>query len=128
MPEKREKLVALECAECGSRDLGIEAFCSWDVHEQRIDAHEMCDEGHTCENCGGPCQIVEVEFDSIETVLDNIDWDLLHIQKLELVAMIVRGLPRKEDNAVMSVVRLLDRIQDYADGMNMWRFPKGEEE
>lgn len=51
------------CSYCGSDDIGIEAHCKWSVEEQRVEAVEMCDKGHTCGRCGEETSLKEVELD-----------------------------------------------------------------
>ena len=67
-------------------------------------------------------------FDS----LNQVDWDLLHQQKLALLT--IRREQRKgspEANALSGVIHLLDALQDDAVSDGRWAFPdepsEGEE-
>ncbi len=61
----------------------------------------------------------------------NIDWDLLHRQKLALVALQLRStgtgnmkLVRNEREAIEGIVNLLDALQDEAAAAGLWPFPE----
>ena len=65
----------------------------------------------------------------------NIDWDLLHRQKLALVALQLRStrtgrvkLTRNEREAIEGIVDLLDALQDDAVAAGLWAFPEQEGE
>ena len=65
----------------------------------------------------------------------NIDWDLLHRQKLALFALLSRStragrvkLTRSEQDAIEGIVNLLDALQDEAAAAGLWAFPEQEEE
>jgi hypothetical protein len=56
--------------------------------------------------------------------LDNVDWDLLHRQKLALLRMLDgmdRDTPTAE--ALWGIVHLLDALQDDAAEAGRWTFP-----
>ncbi len=61
----------------------------------------------------------------------NIDWDLLHWQKVALVALQLRStgtgsvkLTRSEQEAIEGIVDLLDALQDEAAAVGLWAFPE----
>lgn len=61
----------------------------------------------------------------------NIDWDLLHQQKLALVGLQLRStgkrgvkLTKGEREAIEGMVNLLDAMQDEAAAAGMWAFPE----
>ena len=61
----------------------------------------------------------------------NIDWDLLHQQKLALVGLQLRStgkggvkLTQNEREAVEGIVNLLDSLQDEAAAAGLWAFPE----
>ena len=63
----------------------------------------------------------------------NIDWDLLHRQKLALLALLSRStstgkvkLTRNEREAIEGIVELLDALQDDAVAAGLWAFPEQE--
>ena len=62
-------------------------------------------------------------------IIKGIDWDLLHEQKYELLAVI-----EKEEKIsgkvgkLEGLVNLIDELQDVADEYGVWKFPKNEEE
>ena len=65
----------------------------------------------------------------------NIDWDLLHRQKLALFALLSRStrtgrvkVTRNEREAIEGIVNLLDALQDDAVAAGLWAFPEQEEE
>jgi len=65
----------------------------------------------------------------------NIDWDLLHRQKLALVGLQLRStgqggvkLTRSEREAIEGMVNLLDALQDDAVAAGLWAFPEQEGE
>ena len=65
----------------------------------------------------------------------NIDWDLLHQQKLALVALQVRStrtgrvkLTRNEQEVIEGIINLLDALQDDAVAAGLWAFPEQEGE
>ena len=56
--------------------------------------------------------------------LDKVDWDLLHQQKLVLLAMRKQhrhGSP--EAGALSGIIHLLDALQDDAVAGGRWTFP-----
>jgi len=56
--------------------------------------------------------------------LENVDWDLLHKQKLTLLAMRRQhcdGSP--EADALSGIIHLLDALQDDAAADGRWVFP-----
>ena len=62
-------------------------------------------------------------------VLENIDWDLLHCQKLTLLVIRSRqlcGSPEFED--LSGIVHLLDALQDEAVAAGRWQFPNEKED
>jgi len=65
----------------------------------------------------------------------NIDWDLLHRQKLALFALLSRStrtgrvkVTRNEREAIEGIVNLLDALQDDAVAAGLWAFPEQEGE
>ncbi len=65
----------------------------------------------------------------------NIDWDLLHRQKLALVALLSRSteagsvkLTPSDREAIEGIVELLDALQDDAVAAELWVFPEQEGE
>ena len=56
--------------------------------------------------------------------LDQVDWDLLHQQKLALLG-VLDGLARDAPtaNALRGLVHLLDALQDDAAAAGRWAFP-----
>ena len=56
--------------------------------------------------------------------LDQVDWDLLHQQKLVLLG-VLDGLERNSPTAVAlrGLVHLLDALQDDAVAAGRWAFP-----
>ena len=60
--------------------------------------------------------------------LNNVDWNLLHQQKLVLLKMLEchqDGSPEAE--ALSGIINLLDTLQDEATNAGIWAFP-GENE
>ncbi|HNQ22572.1 MAG TPA: hypothetical protein PKK06_05700 [Phycisphaerae bacterium] len=60
--------------------------------------------------------------------LNNVDWTLLHQQKLVLLEMLGRqrdGSPEAE--ALSGIINLLDALQDDAAAIGRWVFPGGNE-
>lgn len=56
--------------------------------------------------------------------LDKVDWNLLHQQKLRLLAMRTHqsdGSPEKE--ILSGIIHLLDALQDDAVADGRWAFP-----
>lgn len=61
--------------------------------------------------------------------LNKVDWDLLHEQKLALLA--IRGRQRDrspEFEALSGIIHLLDALQDDAVADGRWEFPTENEE
>lgn len=65
----------------------------------------------------------------------NIDWDLLHRQKLALVALQLRStgtggvkLTPNEREVIEGIINLLDALQDDAVAAGLWAFPEQEDE
>jgi hypothetical protein len=59
--------------------------------------------------------------------LNQVDWALLHRQKLVLLAIRSRqpdGSPEFE--ALSGIIHLLDALQDDAEAAGRWRFPIAE--
>jgi hypothetical protein len=60
--------------------------------------------------------------------LNNVDWNLLHQQKLTLLEMLKRqrdGSPEAE--ALSGIINLLDTLQDEAADAGIWAFPSDDE-
>ena len=56
--------------------------------------------------------------------LDKVDWDLLHQQKLVLLAMRKQNRGKSpEANALSGIIHLLDALQDDAAADGRWAFP-----
>ena len=55
----------------------------------------------------------------------NVDWDLLHEQKLVLLE-ILGGIPRESiaGQALAGIIHLLDALQDEAAEEGRWQFAK----
>ena len=61
--------------------------------------------------------------------LNNVDWDLLHQQKLALLAMREQhrdGSPQFD--ALSGIIHLLDALQDDAVADGRWAFPSEKDE
>lgn len=60
--------------------------------------------------------------------LSNVDWDLLHQQKLTLLELLG---PRPDDSpqsqALAGIIHLLDALQDEAVEQGRWQFPEDSE-
>ena len=56
--------IAKVCAECGSDQVSIEAFVGWDAGTQEFVVHDMCDKGHSCNECGGECNVEDITIPS----------------------------------------------------------------
>ena len=60
--------------------------------------------------------------------LDNVDWNLLHQQKLLLLKMLeCHQDGSSEAEALSGIINLLDTLQDEAADAGTWAFP-GEQE
>ena len=60
--------------------------------------------------------------------LQNVDWDLLHQQKLTLLAIRERQRPASgEHDALSGIIHLLDALQDEAAKNGRWTFPNENE-
>jgi hypothetical protein len=60
--------------------------------------------------------------------LNNVDWNLLHQQKLTLLEMLKHqrdGSPEAE--ALSGIINLLDTLQDEATDAGIWEFPSDDE-
>ena len=56
--------------------------------------------------------------------LNRVDWDLLHQQKLTLLAIRERQRPASgEHDALSGIIHLLDALQDEAAENGRWTFP-----
>ena len=57
--------------------------------------------------------------------LDNVDWDLLHQQKLVLLELL-DNIPRDSavGQALFGIVHLLDALQDEAADEGRWQYPE----
>lgn len=61
--------------------------------------------------------------------LNNVDWDLLHQQKLALLAMRGQhGNGSPEFEVLSGIVHLLDALQDDAVADGRWAFPNEDDE
>ena len=61
--------------------------------------------------------------------LQNVDWDLLHQQKLTLLAIRERQRPASgEHDALSGIIHLLDALQDEAAENGRWTFPNENED
>jgi len=60
--------------------------------------------------------------------LNRVDWDLLHQQKLTLLAIRERQRPASgEHDALSGIIHLLDALQDEAAKNGRWTFPNENE-
>ena len=60
--------------------------------------------------------------------LENVDWDLLHQQKLTLLAIRKRQHSgSSEHDALSGIIHLLDALQDEAAEDGLWTFPNEDE-
>ena len=59
--------------------------------------------------------------------LMNVDWDLLHEQKLVLLEML-NSIPRDSTagQALFGTIHLLDALQDEAAEEGRWQFPEDD--
>lgn len=56
--------------------------------------------------------------------LKNVDWSLLHLQKLTLLAMLSRQRDSSpEGDALAGIINLLDALQDEVADAGIWIFP-----
>lgn len=57
--------------------------------------------------------------------LNNVDWDLLHEQKLVLLEML-NSIPRDSaaGQALFGIIHLLDALQDEAAEEDRWQYPE----
>jgi hypothetical protein len=60
--------------------------------------------------------------------LNNVDWNLLHQQKLALLEMLNRRrTDSPEAEALSGIINLLDTLQDEAADAGIWEFPSDVE-
>ena len=61
--------------------------------------------------------------------VDQIDWDLLHKQKMALLDVIITGIIKKEETSELldGLVQMLDEMQDNAVEFGVWSFPETKE-
>ena len=60
--------------------------------------------------------------------LQNVDWNLLHQQKLTLLAIRKRQHSgSSEHDALSGIIHLLDALQDEAAAKDRWMFPNEDE-
>lgn len=60
--------------------------------------------------------------------LDKVDWDLLHQQKLSLLAIRAKQRSGSPDKEILSgIMHLLDALQDDAVADYRWAFPNHDE-
>lgn len=60
----------------------------------------------------------------MSNALQNVDWDLLHQQKIALLAIRKRRRPSScEYEALSGIIHLLDALQDEAAEQGRWQFP-----
>lgn len=61
--------------------------------------------------------------------LNNVDWDLLHEQKLTLLRLLERQPYDSPDaEALSGLINLLDALQDEATKAGIWAFPNETED
>lgn len=98
------------CPHCGGHNVLAEAYCVWDVDEQRWIPAELTD-AYFCTTCEDTIKYVEM----VEMVPLKIDWALLRHQKQYLRAMTYDEDRLTEEIEVLAgVVNLIDHIQDEA--------------
>ncbi len=129
MPMKNKTHKYFVCAECKSRFVNIESMCSWNVFTQQVEVDDVYDKGHTCGTCGCECALEEVEFEPIESIMQNIDWPLLREHKISLLEVmdLVDG-ESKLCKPLDSILNLLNVLQEYAHAVDLWEFPESEEQ
>lgn len=49
------------CSECGSEDVLVDAYASWNYGKQKYELDSTYDNTF-CNNCGGECSINEIEI------------------------------------------------------------------
>ena len=57
-----EKKIAMYCSTCGSKDVLVDAYASWNEDKQEWEVYSTFDKGSYCNKCEGECRIVEVEI------------------------------------------------------------------
>jgi len=56
--------------------------------------------------------------------LENVDWNLLHNQKLALLEILERQrAASNETETLLGIINLLDALQDDAAAIGLWEFP-----
>jgi len=56
--------------------------------------------------------------------LKNVDWNLLHNQKLVLLEILDRQhRSSNEAETLLGIINLLDALQDDAAAIGLWQFP-----
>jgi len=60
----------------------------------------------------------------------DIDWGMLHKQKLKLLALLLeyRAPTEEEASLLDGLLHLIDYIQDEAEKEGIWRFPQEKED
>jgi hypothetical protein len=56
--------IAYVCSRCGSDAVTLEGFIHWSAGEQKYEVGDLCDDGHSCSNCGGECHVEEIGIPS----------------------------------------------------------------
>ena len=47
------------CSCCGSENVAADAAARWNVGAQEWEVSNVFDEGHSCDDCGSECRIVD---------------------------------------------------------------------
>lgn len=50
------------CTECGSDAVTLEGFIHWNAEKQEYDVSNLCDKGHSCNECDGECNVEAIEI------------------------------------------------------------------
>lgn len=58
-----DKKIRKVCKKCGSEDVKFDTFAVWNFEKQELEVIMVSDKGDVCEDCDGPCKIVDLSTD-----------------------------------------------------------------
>jgi len=60
---KTSNPITYVCSECGSTDVLLDAFATWNENTQAFEVSNIFDKGHSCNQCGCECTVEEIPRD-----------------------------------------------------------------
>lgn len=100
------------CTHCGSDAVSLEGFVHWNAEEQEYEVSDLCDDGHSCNDCDGECHVEQLEIpctpmEALELLEGYADESITHWLSDEGILPDERKEARHADVRMRAAVELL---------------------